>query len=76
MASAMQDKGHGSVSVAGSREVERYDPLRIALGNARAAFDPQHAAQERRAATAPLIWYIEDMPDLPRPRADRETRTL
>ncbi len=74
MATAMQDKGRGPIAAERSRHEAHYDLLRIALEDARDAFDPHCAALEQRAATAPLIWYIEDTPDmaLPRPRPGRD----
>lgn len=79
MARARQDKmsdpGAASLRL---DEGDRYDPLRIALRTAHDAFDPDRAMLERRAATAPLVWYIEATPDMALPRsvlgADVRTR--
>ena len=78
MEAAMRGKEFGSATAARSEDAERHDPLRIALRDARDAFDPHCAALEHRAATAPLIWYIEDTPDLilPAPRPAGDTRAL
>ncbi len=77
MAGGMQDErsAYGAATARPAHE-DRYDPLGIALRNARDAFDPDRAVLERRAATAPLIWYIEDTPDmgLPRPGTEPEVR--
>lgn len=78
MADATQDKGSAPGGVtARPDEGDRYDPLRAALRTARDAFDPNRALLERRAPTAPLVWYIEDTPDMALPRSgpDRGVRT-
>lgn len=76
MARATQEGGSAPDTATLLQDADRYDPLRIALRNARDAFDPDRAMRERRAPAAPLIWYIEDTPDmaLPRTRAGSDAR--
>ena len=78
MTRATQERGSAPDPATSLQDADRYDPLRIALRNARDAFDPDRAMQERRAPAAPLIWYIEDTPDmaLSRTKADPDARPL
>ncbi len=65
MAKAKQDMDReAAAATARPEDADRYDPVRSALRSARDAFDPDGATREHRAATAPLVWYIEDTLDM------------